>query len=112
VQVFLLYQGKSPLSVGTDELRSQDRELGICEALIRQLQTQAQLYGLEDEDIRRLSYAEGIARNLRTGLLQLQEKTIAGFFANTIRLASTIIHSISAIVSNSRRFPPPGGSGV
>lgn len=100
-----------PLSISLDELKSQESSLETCEALIRQLLTQAQLYGLGDEAARKLSSAESIAKNLRTHLKQLEEETQPGFFANSIRKASTIINGIAIIVSihHSRQLPPSVG---
>jgi hypothetical protein len=100
-----------PLTISADELKSQESKLETCEALIRQLLTQAQLYGLEDETAGKLASVEGVAKNLRTHLKQLAEETQPGFFANSIRKASTIINGISIIASihHSRQFPPSVG---
>lgn len=103
-----------PLSISIDELKSQEDSLETCEALIRQLLTQAQLYGLGDEAARKLASAERIARNLRTHLKQMEEETQPGFFASSIRKASTIINGIAIIVSihHSRQLPPAVGGDV
>jgi hypothetical protein len=88
-----------PLSISAGELRSRDKELESCELLIRQLMTQAQLYGLKDEDIRKLSSTDGIAKNLRTCLKELEAETHPGFFDTSIRKIGTIINGISIIMS-------------
>src|SRR6266568_4585509 len=92
-------EGFLPFIISPDELRAQNRELGACESLVRQLQTQVQLYGLDEKEIKSLSYVEGTAKDLRVRLQRLEGETIPGFFEPTINIASTIISGISAIVN-------------
>jgi hypothetical protein len=99
-----------PLSISADKLKSQEGGLETCEALIRQLLTQAQLYGLEDEAAGKLSFIEGAAKNLRAHLTKLEGEAHSGFFDKSIRQTSTIINGISIIVSihQSRQFTISG----
>ena len=85
--------------ISPDELQAQNRELEACESLVRQLQTQVQLYGLDDQEVNTLAYVAGTANDLRLRLQAVARGTPTSFFEHPLNVASAITSGISSIMN-------------